>query len=61
VVLFVLDHVVEDGDGALVAQRLELLAVAGNVAALFNLKPAQRHADAPGAVGQRVGLAARLP
>ena len=58
VLLFVLDHVLEDGDRALVAQRLQLLAIARNVAALFNLKPAQRHADAAGAVGQRIGLAA---
>ena len=58
VVFFVLDDVVENGDGAFVAQRLELLAVAGDVAALFNLKAAQGHAHAAGAVGQRVGLAA---
>ena len=57
-VLFVLDDVFEDGDRALVAERLELLAVAGDVAALFDFEAAQRHAHAAGAIGQRVGLAA---
>ena len=57
-VLLVLDDVFEDGDGFFVAQRLQLLAVAGDGAALLDLQPAQRHADAAGAVGQRVGLAA---
>ena len=57
-VLFVLNDVIEDGDGAFVAQGLELLAVAGNVAALLDFKPAQGHAHAAGAVGQRVGFAA---
>ena len=58
VVLLVLNHLVEDGDGAFVAQRLQLLAVVGDVAAFLNLQPAQGHADAAGAVGQRIGLAA---
>ena len=57
-IFFVLDDVVENGDGALVAQSLQLLAVAGDVAALLDLKAAQGHAHAAGAVGQRVGLAA---
>ena len=57
-VLFVLDDVFEDGDGFLVAQRLQLLAVAGDGAALLDLEAAQGHADAAGAAGQRVGLAA---
>jgi hypothetical protein len=52
--------VFEDGDGAFVAQGLELLAVGGDVAALFDLKAAQGHADAAGAVGERIGLAAGL-
>ena len=60
VVLLVFDDVVEDGDGAFVAQRLELLAVGGDVAAFLNLQAAQGHADAAGAIGQRVGLAAGL-
>ena len=58
VVLFVLNDVLEDGDRALVAEGLELLAVAGDVAALFDFEAAQGHAHAAGAVGQRVGLAA---
>ena len=58
VVFFVLNDVFEDGDRALVAEGLELLAVAGDVAALFDFKAAQGHAHAAGAVGQRVGLAA---
>ena len=57
-VLLVLNHVVEDGDRALVAQRFELFAVAGDVPALLDFKAAQGHADAAGAVGQRIGLAA---
>ena len=60
VVLLVLDDVFEDGDGFLVAQRLQLLAVAGNCPALLDLQAAQGHAHAAGAVGQRVGLAAGL-
>ena len=58
VVLLVLDDVFEDGDGFLIAQRLQLFAVAGDGAALFDLQTAQGHAHAAGAVGQRVGLAA---
>lgn len=58
VVFFIFDDVLEDGDGALVAETLELLAVAGDVAALFDFEPAQGHADAAGARGQRVGRAA---
>ena len=61
VVFLVLDDVIEDGDGALVAEILELLAVVGDVAALFDFEAAQGHADAAGAIGQRVGLAAGLP
>ena len=57
-VLFVLDDVLENGDRAFVAKGLELLAVAGDVAALFDFEAAQGHAHAAGAVGQRVGLAA---
>ena len=60
VVLFVLDDVVENGDGALVAESLELLAVGGDVAAFFDLQAPERHAHAAGAVGQRIGLAAGL-
>ena len=60
VVLLVLDDVFEDGDGVLVAQGLQLLAVAGDVAALLNFQASQGHADAAGAVGQRVGFAAGL-
>ena len=58
VVFLVLDDVLEDGDRAFVAEGLELLAVAGDVAAFFDLKAAQGHAHAAGAVGQRIGLAA---
>ena len=52
-VLFVLDDVIENGDGAFVAKGLELLAVVGNVAALLDFKAAKSHANAAGAVGQR--------
>ena len=41
VVLLVLDDVFEDGDGFRVAQRLQLLAVAGDGAALLDLQPAR--------------------
>ncbi len=58
VVLLVFNDVIEDGDGALVAELLQLLAVVGDVAALFDLEPAQGHADAAGTVGQRVGFSA---
>jgi hypothetical protein len=58
VVLFVLDDVFENGDGVLVAQRLQLRAVVGDVAAFLDFEAAQGHADAAGAVGERVGLAA---
>ena len=58
VIFLVLDDVVEDSDGALVAEILQLLAVVGDVAALFDLKPAQGHADAAGTIGEGVGLAA---
>ncbi len=57
VILLVLYHVIENGEGALVAQRLELLTVVGYVAALLDFKPAQRHADAASAVGQGICLA----
>jgi len=50
--------VLEDGDGALVAESLELLAVTGDVAALLDFQAAQGHAQAAGAVGEGVGLAA---
>ena len=59
VVLFVFDDVVEDGDGAFVAEFLELLAVVGDVAAFFDFKAAEGHADAAGAIGEGVGFAAR--
>ena len=58
VISFVLDDVLENGDRAFVAEGLELLAVAGDVAALLDLKAAQSQAQAAGAGGQRVGLAA---
>ena len=58
VVFLVLDDVLEDGDGAFVAESLELFAIAGDVAALFDFEAAERHAHATGAVGERVGLAA---
>jgi len=49
---------IEDGDGALITQFLKLPAVVGNVAAFFDLQTAQSHANAAGAVGQGVGVAA---
>ena len=60
VILFVFDDVVEDGDGAFVAEFLQLLAVVGDVAALFDFKAAKSHADAAGAVGEGVGFAAGI-
>ena len=48
----------EDSDGFLVAQSLQLFAVAGDGAALLDLQAAQSHADAACAGGQRVGIAA---
>ena len=59
-ILLVFNDMFEDGDGFLVAERLELLAVAGDGAALLDLKAAQGHAHAAGAAGQRVGIAAGL-
>ncbi len=60
VILFVFDDVIEDGDGAFVAEVFQLLAVVGDVAALFNFKAAQGHADAAGAIGEGVGFAAGI-
>ena len=60
VVFFVFNDVVEDGDGAFVAEVFELLAIVGDVAALFDLETAQGHADAAGAVGERIGFAAGI-
>ena len=59
-VFLVFDDVLEDGDGAFVAQDLELLAVAGDGAALLDLEAAESHADAAGTAGQRVGIASGL-
>ena len=60
VVFFIFDDVIEDGDGAFVAEFFELLAVVGDVTALFNLETTERHANAAGAVGERVGFAAGI-
>ena len=49
---------IENRQRPLIAQRLDLFAVAGNVPALFNLQPSQRHPHAAGPVGQRIRLAA---
>ena len=57
VVALVLDHFVEDGDGVRIAELLDLLTVAGDVAALVQFQAAQREVEAADAVGQRVGLA----
>src|ERR1039457_227304 len=59
-VLLVLDDVFENGDGFIVAQILQLVAVVCDVAAFFYFKPAQGHADATGAVGLGIGLAAGI-
>ncbi len=58
--LLVLDHVLEDSDRLLVAQRFQLLAVTGDGPALLDLQPAQGHANTAGSAGQRMGIAARL-
>ena len=58
VVFFVFNDVLEDSDGAFVAQFLKLAAVVGDVSAFFNLQAPEGHAHAAGAVGQRVSLAA---
>jgi len=57
VILLILNDVIEDGDGALVAEGFELLAVVGYMAALLDFQAPQGHAHAAGAVGQRVRLA----
>ena len=57
-VFFVFDDMIENGDGAFVAELLELLAVVGDVAALFDFEATQGHADAAGAIGERVGFSA---
>ena len=51
-IFFVFNNVIEDGDGARIAQFLELLAVFSNVAAFVDLQTTQGHLDAAGAVGQ---------
>src|SRR5580704_14266233 len=55
--LLILDDVLEDGDGVLVAEGFELFTVAGDGAALLDLETAEGHADAAGAAGQRVRIA----
>ena len=59
-IFLVFDDVVEDGDGAFVAEVLQLLAVVGDVAAFFDFEATQCHADAAGAVGERVGFSAGI-
>ena len=60
VILLIFDHVFEDGDGFLVTEGFELFTVAGDGAALFDFEAAEGHADAAGAAGQRVRVAAGL-
>ena len=57
VVFLVFDDVVENGDGAFVAEFFQLFAVVGDVTALFDFKATQGHADSAGAVGKGVGFA----
>ncbi len=57
VIFLVFDDVVEDVDGAVVSEFLELRTVVGDVAAFFDFKTAEGHADAAGAVGEGVSLA----
>src|SRR6185503_18560006 len=58
-VLFILDDVFENGEGAFVAEFLELSAIFGYIAAFFDFQAPQRHADASSAIGERVSFAAR--
>ncbi len=60
VLLLVLDDVFEDGDGFRVAQAFELLAITSYCPAFLDLQAPEGHADAAGAAGQRIGLAAGL-
>jgi hypothetical protein len=55
-VLLVFNDVVQDVDRIVVAQVLQLPPVVGDVAALFDLQPAQGHAHPAGPVGQRIRL-----
>ena len=59
-VFLVFDYVVEDGDGAFVAEVFQLLAIVGDVAAFLDFEATQGHADAAGAVGERIGLSAGI-
>jgi len=59
VIFFVLDDVIEDSDRAIIAQFLQLATVVRDVPAFFDLEAAKSHANAAGAVGQRIGLSAR--
>src|SRR5205814_1438324 len=61
VVLFVLDDVIEDGGGSIVAKVFHLLTVVGDMPAFLDLQAPQGHADAARAVGHRVGLASGTP
>ena len=56
VFLFIDENLIENGDGAFVAQLLQLGSVHGNVAALVDLQAAQGIMNASGAVGQRAGF-----
>ena len=56
-ILLVLDDVVENRIRSLVAESLQLLAVIGDVPALLNLQPPQRHPYSARAVRQRIRLA----
>ncbi len=60
VVFLVFDYVVKDGNGAFVAEVFQLLAIVGNVAAFFDFEATQGHADAAGAVGERIGFSAKV-
>src|ERR1700759_4626754 len=60
VVFLVFNDVVENGDGAVIAEVFQLLAVVGDVAAFFDFEAAQCHADSAGAIGEGVGFAAEI-
>src|ERR1700733_13109053 len=59
VILLVFDDPFQDGQAGRIAERLKLLAVLGNVAALIDFQPAQGQIVATDARLKAIGIAAR--
>ncbi len=57
-IAFVVDHLIQDANAGLVAKFLELFRVLGDVAAFVQLQTPQGDSNTPGAIGNRVCVAA---